>query len=259
MSSNHWGELNEQDLRTRLLSRNGMEVGLVPVGATEQHGPHLPTATDTIIAEAICDRVAAATDCLVLPAISIACSYGHGHQLAGTVSATPELLVLMVRQYAEWAAQSGLKKLLFVNAHYGNGAALSVATDHLRYHRPDLQSNYVDWYSADPEGLAEITSDGADIHANRGETSVMLAISPDLVDTGRMLSADDPDRTEDLVFRYTATSLSTNGVTGRPSEATPELGHRLIGLAVAAIADRVERGRKETPPLTNHRVVNGDR
>jgi Xaa-Pro aminopeptidase len=61
--------------------------------------------------------------------------------------------------------------------------------------------------------------------------------------------ADDPDRTDGLVFRYTAPALSRNGVTGRPSEATVELGARLWDRSVRAIADRVERGRTEEPPL----------
>jgi creatinine amidohydrolase len=64
-----------------------------------------------------------------------------------------------------------------------------------------------------------------------------------------MALADDADRTGDLVFRYTAPALSTNGVTGRPSEATAELGHKLVDLTVAALAARVECGRREEPPL----------
>ena len=77
----------------------------------------------------------------------------------------------------------------------------------------------------------------------------MLAIAPDLVHLDRLSNSDDPDRTADLVFRYTAPALSTNGVTGRPSEATPELGRRLLDLTVAAISAAVERGRTEKPPL----------
>ncbi|HWW53023.1 MAG TPA: creatininase family protein, partial [Acidimicrobiales bacterium] len=81
------------------------------------------------------------------------------------------------------------------------------------------------------------------------ETSVMLAVAPDLVHTDRVAGADDPDRTEGLVFRYTVPALSTNGVTGRPSEATRELGEHLVERTVAAIADCVERGRIEKAPL----------
>lgn len=226
------------------------EVGLIPVGATEQHGPHLPTATDTVIATTLCQRVSERTGAVVLPAIPVAASYGHGTALAGTISLTPVLLAQVVCQYAEWAAAtSRLTRLLLVNAHYGNSAALSIATDHIRLHRPDLQIGAVDWWSVDPAVSKAMAADGGDIHANCGETSVMLALAPDLVHLDRLYEADDPDRTAGLVFRYTATSLSTNGVTGRPSGATAELGEELLNLAVATISALVERGRREEPPL----------
>jgi len=225
-------------------------VGLVPVGATEQHGPHLPTGTDTIIATALCERVSERTGAPVLPAIPVACSYGHGTELPGTISLTPELLAAVARQYAEWAATtSRLTRLLFVNAHFGNSAALGIATDHLRLYRPDLQAGVVDWWSITPEVAGEMTVDGEDVHAHRAETSVMLALAPELVHLDRLPTCDDPDRATGLVFRYTAPALSTNGVTGSPSLATAALGERLVGLAVAAIADKVDRGRLEEPPL----------
>jgi creatinine amidohydrolase len=238
-----WPEL------TDLADRGEGEVGLVPVGAVEQHGPHLPTGTDTIIATALCDAVSSATGAPVLPAIPVACSYGHGTRLPGTLSLSPELLAAVVRQYAEWSAVSGLTRLLFVNSHFGNAASLGIATDHLRLFRPDLQVGTVDWWSADPVVAAETVVEGDDVHAHRAETSLMLAIAPDLVHLDRLAAADDPDRTADLVFRYTAPALSTNGVTGRPSEATVELGEMLLERTVAAIADLVERGRTEKPPL----------
>jgi creatinine amidohydrolase len=225
------------------------EVGLVPVGATEQHGPHLPTGTDTIIAEALCDAVSARTGAPVLPAIPVACSYGHGTRLPGTLSLTPELLAAVARQYAEWAATSGLTKVVFVNSHFGNAAALGIATDHLRLFRPDLQAAVCNWWAVDAEVARQVALDGDDVHANRAETSLMLAVAPALVDRERMATADDPDRTGDLVFRYTAPALSTNGVTGRPSEATLELGEYLLDLTVGAIGGLVERARREKPPL----------
>jgi creatinine amidohydrolase len=240
-----WEDLAWPELR----DIGATEVGLVPVGATEQHGPHLPTATDTIIAASLCDLTSERTGAIVLPAIPVGASYGHGTILPGTLSLSPEMLGAVARQWAEWAAETGLRRLLFVNAHFGNAPSLAIATDHLRLFRPDLRVAALNWWTLDPMVAAESVLDGEDLHANRSETSVMLALAPDLVHTDRLAEADDPDRTGDLVFRYTAPALSTNGVTGRPSEATTELGQKLVALTVDALVERVERGRTEEPPF----------
>lgn len=228
-------------------------VGLLPVGATEQHGPHLPTATDSIIAEHLCVAVAATvSDTIVLPTITFGASAGHGHLLAGTLGVTGAQLAELVVTIATEAAHSGLRRLLAVNAHFGNGAALDLARDHIRLERPDLRFGVVHWWTLGAELTAEMTADGSDVHANRAETAVMMAIAPTTVHLDRIADADDVDRTEGLVFGYTAASLSTNGVTGRPSEATEELGRRLIGLAVDELSDVVARAKAEEPPLRDH-------
>jgi creatinine amidohydrolase len=248
MTARRWEDQAWPEL-TDLAGMGEGEVGLVPVGATEQHGPHLPTSTDTVIATALCHRASERTGTPVLPPIPVGCSYGHGAIIPGTISLSPELLAAVARQYAEWAAMSGLTKLIFVNAHFGNSAALNTATDHLRLFRPDLQVGAVDWWTLDTEVAAEAVVDGTDVHAHRAETSVMLTVAPELVHFDRLTTADDPDRTERLVFRYTVPALSTNGVTGRPSEATQQLGERLVTLTVNALVRLVERGRLEKPPL----------
>ena len=224
-------------------------VGLVPVGATEQHGPHLPTGTDTVIATAVCAGAARRTGAVVLPAIAVGCSFGHGRDIPGTLSLSPELLAAVVRQYAEWAAASGLRRLLFLNAHMGNAAALGAGTDHLRLDRPDLRSGWTEWWELTPELRAAMLREGQDVHGNRAETAMMLHLAPELVDLAAAATADDEDRTAGLVFRYTVSALSRTGVTGRPSEATPELGARLVEEAGAALAGLVERGRVEEPPV----------
>ena len=225
------------------------EVGLVPVGATEQHGPHLPTATDTIIATALCELASARTAAPVLPAIPVGASYGHGTVLPGTLSLTPELLAATARQWAEWAATSGLRRLLFVNAHFGNSASLAIATDHLRLFRPDLQVGSIDWWTLDPTVASESVLDGEDLHANRSETAVLLALAP-------AVGAPRPPRHQRRPRPHGRPRLPLHRVVPleerrhRPAlGGDAELGQKLVGLTVDALVERIERGRREEPPL----------
>jgi creatinine amidohydrolase len=200
----------------------------------------------------MCEQAAARAlaPAVVLPAVAVGCSYGHGFELPGTLSLSPEQLAALVRDIVVWAHRTTrVERFVLLNAHVGNAAALNVATDHLRLHHPDIRAAARNWAQLDPEVERELSADADDWHANRGETAVMLAIAPDLVRTDLVATADDQDRTGDLVFRYTARHLSRNGVTGRPSEATPELGRHLAERAARALARLVEQAAVEEPPL----------
>jgi len=138
---------------------------------------------------------------------------------------------------------------LLVNAHVGNAAALAIAGDHLRLEREDVRVGVANWWEIDEWVATQVSADGEDWHANRAETSLLLALSPEMVDMSAAKSADDPDRSGGLIFRYTARQLSRNGVTGSPSSATPELGYRILERVVGAFVDLVKRARDEEPPL----------
>jgi creatinine amidohydrolase len=232
-----------------LLHDQPRQVALLPVGATEQHGPHLPTGTDTIIATELCHAVSARTGAPVLPALTVGCSYGHGTAFPGTLSLTPERLADIVRDTVEWVAASGVHRVLAVNGHFGNQSSLAVAGDHLRHHHPELRFGVLNWWTLTPAITSETLSDGDDVHANRAETALMMALAPELVRLDQLSLSDDEDRTDGLVFRYTAPVLSRNGVTGRPSEATAAFGAWLLEEVVQSMCRSVERGRTEEPPL----------
>jgi creatinine amidohydrolase len=224
-------------------------VGLLPVGATEQHGPHLPVGTDTLIATALSQAAAAEGGAIVLPPLAVGASRWHGTELGGTLALAGERVAELAADCVLWAAHTGLRRLLFVNGHVGNTAPLWLACDRLRFERPDLRVGVLEWWQLSESIAAAVTQDARDWHAHRAETALMLAIAPELVDLTRAKEADDEDRTGGLVFRYGVAAVSRNGVTGRPSRATAELGESLWANVVAAARDVVARARVEEPPL----------
>jgi creatinine amidohydrolase len=243
-----WAEMTGPTIRA-VFSRQPRTVSLIPVGATEQHGPHLPTGTDTILACALSDALSIATGAVVLPPSILGASWWHGTTLPGTLAASGEEVGAAAVTTAVWAAHSGARRLLFVNGHVGNTTGLSLACDRLRFEHPELRVGVLEWWRLGPEVDKAVTLDAVDWHANRAETSLMLAVAPSLVDVGAAADGDDDDRTEGLVFRYAAAQLSRTGVTGRPSEATVEEGQELWELVVAAATDLVRRAMVEEAPL----------
>jgi creatinine amidohydrolase len=223
-------------------------VALIPVGATEQHGPHLPVGTDTIIATALADA-AAGDAAVVLPPLAFGASFFHGTRMAGTVAFSGEETAAAAGLVAEACVDSGLRRILFVNGHVGNAAPLWIACDRFRREFHELQIGVMQWWDLTPDIARRATEDAADWHANAAETSLMLVLRPELVDTDKILDADDPDRTEGVVFRYPVQHVSTNGVTGYPSRASKAMGLELWQDVVTAARDVVERAHSEKPPL----------
>jgi len=224
---------------------------IVPVGATEQHGPHLPISCDTIIATATCWFASAKTGVPVAPAIPCSVSSGHTAKWPGTFSLGHETFVACIRDYAAWAAATGWKRLLFINAHFGNDASLRVAIEQIRTrHLGDLLAGVRNTYALTPEIWSAFTADAADLHANKAETDLLLHLTPGLVRTGKLAAADDPDRTRDSIFSYPVAQTSLNGVTGFPSRATAEDGATLFEQMGTALANLVEQAKTDTPPLS---------
>lgn len=228
------------------LIENGETLALLPAGATEQHGRHLPGSTDADIATAICHAASAQTGVPILPALRVGSSQAHTTKWPGTLSLPPRLLVEIVLELSRWVGASGFTRLLIVNAHVGNVAPLKVAVDEIRA-AGVLRVGLVSWYDLTPEIAAEVTADADDWHAHAAETALMLRLRPDLVNRDEI--RDDPDRTRTLVLGYTVAETSRDGLTGAPSRATAEQGARLFETVVAALVDRIERARVEVPPV----------
>jgi creatinine amidohydrolase len=222
---------------------------ILPVGATEQHGPHLGCGMDLVLADKLCAEVATATRVPMLPALPYGCSLGHSRRWPGTIALSPVTLIQVVKEAGDWAYYSGVRRLFIVNTHVTNAGPLRSALELLRAAHDDLMVALINSATMSPRVRDAHFADAEDWHANAAETSLMLAVAPDLVREGLIQSADDPDRTQGLVFAHPVNRTSTNGVTGRPSLATREDGARLFGWMVEDLCDIVRRGIAETPPL----------
>jgi len=227
----------------------GHDLLLLPVGATEQHGPHLPINTDTLIATATCQAASALTGAPMLPALNYTVSLGHTEKWPGTFALFHETLIATVREIGRWAFATGWKRLLIVNSHFGNDAPLRCAVDRLRFDFPgQLSVAMRNSWALSPSISAAFTSDAADWHANEAETSLLLFAAPDLV-RADFAAADDPDRTAGCVFPHLVAHTSTNGVTGFPSRATAARGAALLREMADALAATIEAARRDQPPL----------
>lgn len=196
---------------------------IVPVGSCEQHGPHLPLDTDSIIATSLSKRLAAhRADCIVAPPIAVTAS-GEHRGFAGTLSIGTEVMagvVIELARSAEWA--SGL---VFVNGHGGNVTAMQRASEVFEQER----RNVLIWWPR----IAD-----ADPHAGHTETSLMLAIAPDQVRADRVEPGPVPSMA-DLVT-HGVQPLSARGVLGDPTTATRREGTAIFADLVAQLIDAVE-------------------
>jgi len=242
-----WASLTWEELGR--LSARGMDAAILPVGATEQHGPHLGVGMDSALAGELCRAVGARTGVPVLPLLPYGCSLGHTRQWPGTLSLSPQTLAAVVSEIGEWLLASGFRRLFIVNTHVTNAAPLRCALEVLRDRHPALMVALVNTARLSPRVRKAFETDAADWHANEAETSLMLALVPGLVRPRRLRTADDPDRTAGLVFAHPVNRTSLNGVTGRPSAASAPRGRRLFAWMVADLAALVRRGLREEPPL----------
>jgi creatinine amidohydrolase len=200
---------------------------VLPIGSTEQHGPHLPLSTDADIAVALCERLAAARDdVLIAPVLGYGSSGEHAG-FAGTLSIGQDALALVVLELCRSAALT-FRAVLLVSAHGGNADPVGSAADQLRAEGHDIAVFSPRW-----EG---------DPHAGVTETSMMLALRSDAVHLEYAVPGDTRPLRETLPLLRTGgvRAVSPTGVLGDPRGATARDGEVLLAsLTAALIADVV--------------------
>jgi len=203
---------------------------VVPLGATEQHGPHLPLGTDTLIIEAILERFESARPGVwISPTIPIGSSGEHAG-FAGTLSTGREALATVLLELGRSADHFDC--LYFVSWHGGNAAAVAGAAARLK-----AEGRRAGAWRSGP------ASDDHDLHAGRIETSMMLAIRPALVRTEAAISGETSRSPETMATLRAkgVRAVSANGVLGDPEGATPAEGRRLLGEVADHLVESFDR------------------
>lgn len=203
---------------------SSISVLIVPLGSTEQHGPHLPLSTDTVIAEAWAAALALSLEAVQVAAVvAPVLPYGAAgeHQsFPGTLSIGTEATATVVVELARSAAHVA-DRVVFLSGHAGNVDALRTSLEQLRY----------EGHSVD---VVLPMLAGSDAHAGRTETSLMLHIAPDLVDLDRAVPGNAAPIAELLPDMRTGgvATVSPNGILGDPANASAAEGATLLARLV---------------------------
>ncbi|MXW91282.1 MAG: creatininase family protein [Rhodospirillaceae bacterium] len=229
-------------------------VVLLPVSATEQHGPHLPVSVDHDICTALVERLVARlpvrVPLLVLPALPVGVSIEHG-DFPGTLSLSAETMIAVLMELAGGVAAAGFRKLALLNCHGGNPAVLDIVAHKLRRKHELLVfplNGYRYWQAESHFGVHEAAHG---IHGGAAETAIMQAVRPGAVRQNKVQRF--ASRSEEMAqayahlrpfgrtvgFGWQAQDLNPAGAVGDATLATPETGARLLDEAAEVLVQVV--------------------
>jgi creatinine amidohydrolase len=247
-------------------------VAILPLGATEQHGPHLPVGVDTFLVEAFIQKAMEHMQnhdpVVVLPTLQVGVSIEHLN-FPGTMSLSPELGLGWCKSVGQALTQCGVKRLLMMNAHGGNVGLMDLAGREIRYQN-EVHVFHTSWYQlVEPgflEGLWPSHELRFGIHGGAAETSLMMAMKPNLV-SAKALNRH-PSQAQDKAQRFPilgdgrsvkqswlAEDYSATGVMGDASLATAEAGQALwchVGKRLAQVIQELMTQPAEGGRLAGH-------
>ncbi len=251
MRSGYWQDLTTHDLDDLDLETT---IAVLPVAAIEQHGPHLPLATDALINAGIVramlplvpDRVTA----LVLPALDYGSSSEH-EDFAGTLSVDPELLLHVWLGIASDVARTGIRKIVLLNSHGGQRSLVDLAALNLRTELDMLavRCNYFAFGA--PENLFPADEWAHGLHGGEIETSLMLHLHPALVRTERLADFESSGAVmarhnqwlgieKPIGFGWKAQDLNPAGAAGNAAAADAGRGEAYLGHIASSFAELLD-------------------
>lgn len=212
-----------------------------PIGAIEQHGPHLPIAVDSAISLGVLGKALGKLDSSV-PAYALPCLYygkSNEHwQFPGTITLSAETLLSVIKEMAESIYRSGFRKLVLMNSHGGQPQIMEIAARDIHQERQDfLVFPFFTWRVPHIAGeLLTAKEKEYGIHAGDAETSIMLSLLPEQVTMDKAVREYPQGLPEDsllsmegkLPFAWLTKELSKSGVMGDATAATSEKGDRIL-------------------------------
>ncbi len=245
-----WMRLTAAELRAKAAAD---ALVIIPVASLEQHGPHLGTGVDIVcatgVAEAVARQLAAAGEQVVVTPCVWTGLAEHHMSFGGTVSLEFDEFRAVLRGIVRSAARCGFRRVFLLNGHGGNAEAVGVCA--MEFQR-DLglrcgAGTY--WYLVE-DGFAPVLEKQASVmHACEAETSLVMALAPDLLRPEHLAEAHGPHSTRvpgqpaALLMRRSFKEVSPSGVVGDARPASAEKGHRLLAIAAERIAAQLANPR----------------
>jgi creatinine amidohydrolase len=241
-----------------------IELVLLPVGAHEQHGPHLAVCTDTVSADALCRAAAGLLGprVAVAPAVPWGVSWHH-LRFPGTIALRQTTLIAVLEDVVGSLAAQGFDRILVVNGHGGNTAAIATAVEQIKHATGVPLIAAIFGYALIAEQAQALLPSAAIGHAGADETAVVLAIAPHLVRpaafgppevTGRQAETAALLRAYGGVLARPYHEVTRNGATGDATDATAEIGQRILAGAARRLAEIVEILLREATEAASDRA-----
>lgn len=252
-----------RDMATTDFTDCGDWIAVLPLAAVEQHGPHLPVGVDAMIAEGMINRAVldmpADLPVTFLPVQQIGKSNEH-FGFAGTLTFDAQTAIAAWQAIGESLARAGLRKLVLITSHGGNVAPMDIVARALRQTCGMLVITTSWGRLGDWQSLYNVGPETIDIHGGLSETSVMLALRPDLVDMAKAQDFTSAQTALKQRFRHLAyhggnaniawlaNDLNPQGVVGDASRATAALGEREIAGSVRGFIELIREIATLSPP-----------
>ncbi len=245
-----WNRMTAETLRAKA---EADAIVLLPVASTEQHGPHLATGVDTILCTEVCRRtalkVSSRRPIVVAPTVWMGLAEHHV-AFGGTFSVSLATWHALLRDLCDAVLRAGFSKILIVNGHGGNMAALGALTTDLTRELDAAIATTSYWTKASQDGLigAVLEDQSGLIHACEAETSMMMAVTPELVDPSRLEEAVGPNTgmAEVLsppILRWRSfRDITPTGVLGDARRASADKGETLFDTFSNCLAEALLAG-----------------